>query len=119
MGNSCAAGIGGYKTVIVKSPEQEIISIINKQIFHSISFSWETKPQHDKHYLTFRNFLKSFLPMRAERQFSENEARVAVVTSKKRIAILLEKEGRIKDAIDFVHQGLAIDPGGNFANIAG
>ena len=48
--------------------------------------------------------------MEAGKKFSEKEIRDGLIAKYKRVAELYEQMGRIEDALDFVKEGMAIDP---------
>lgn len=98
------------KNSLPGSIEQEIVLFVNKGIWYSITFSTVTKNQFEKNYKTFQRFLTTFTILEAGKKFSEQEIRDGLIAKYKRVAELHEQMGRIEDALDFVKEGLALDP---------
>ena len=90
--------------------EQEIVMFINKGLYYSIAFNTLTNSQFEKNYKTFQRFLTNFIILEAGKKFSEQEIRDGLISKYKRVAELYEQMGRIEDALDFVKEGIAIDP---------
>jgi len=90
--------------------EQEIVTFMDKGIQHNITFGATTKSEFDKNYKTFQRFLSNFVAMETARKFSDQEIRLSLVAKYKRLAELHEQSGLISEALDFVKEGLSIDP---------
>ena len=108
--------MGNLETIIarISAPpevyEQEIVTFMDKGIQHSVTFGATTKGQFDKNYKTFQQFLSNFVVMETARKFSDQEIRMSLVAKYKRLAELHEQSGLIEQALDFVTEGLSIDP---------
>lgn len=106
--------IEGRQAVVQKNSlpgtEQEVVLFINKGIWYSIAFNADTRSQFEKNYKTFQRFLTNFTILEAGKKFSEKEIRDGLIAKYKRVAELYEQMGRIEDALDFVKEGMAIDP---------
>ena len=106
--------MGEYKAIILKSSipnmvEQEMIMVINNSVLYKIAFS-TSKAQFDQHYQDFQKFLQNFVVLERNTNFSDEEIRASRVARYKRLAELYEAMDNIKEALEFVKEGLKVDP---------
>lgn len=90
--------------------EQEVVLYVNKNIWYSIALGANSKGDLDRASTDFQSFLNSFTILDPGKKFSDKEIRSGLVAKYKRVAKLWEEQGRKADALEFVNQGLAIDP---------
>ncbi len=90
--------------------EQEVVLFVNNSISYNIAFTANTKSQFEKNYKTFKTFLSNFVILEKGKKFSDQEIRAGLIANYKRLAEINEQMGLIEDALDFVKEGLSIDP---------
>lgn len=91
--------------------EQLTVMFIEKNTVFSISLMASSKEELLGQEKIWGEFLRSFVVVKAEKEFSKEEAHAAMVGRFRELAELSEKLNMLNDARSYVQQGLLLDPG--------
>jgi len=95
---------------IPSASEQEVVMAIHKGVWYSISFAAGDHDTFTQHHPHFERFCADFLIMDSDRKFSDAEVAAGLAASKKRLAELHAAAGHQAEALQYVKEGLALDP---------
>ncbi len=106
--------VGDREAVLVKTSmsgaEQKLVFFVNNSIQYNVGLSATSKREYESLAETFQQFLNSFTMLESGREFSDAEAKAAVISGCKRRAELWEQRGDIPEALAAVETGLRVDP---------
>lgn len=90
--------------------EQRIVQYINQGMNYSVALNAKSREGFLEAEPTFRSFLYSFTILEGGKSSSEADRNAAQVARFTRLALLMQQTGQTADALQFVDQGLAVDP---------
>ena len=89
---------------------QKMVQYVKGNLWYQVAFSTTTQTQFDKYHSTFERFLNGFVLIDKTGDFSEQDAKCAIVSRYRRIAELYEEMGKTDEAVIFLNEGLSIVP---------
>ncbi len=89
---------------------QKRVQYVKGNLWYQVSITTKTRTEFDKYHSTFERFLSGFVLLDKRGEFSEQDAKGAIVSRYRRIAELYEEMGRMDEAIVFLNEGLSIVP---------
>jgi len=90
--------------------EHEMLSAVDNGIIYTIGLNAASLKEFNTGRKPFEGFLRSFVTLSKRKSFSDAEIKASLVAKYRRLAELSNLQGKTSEALEFINQGLALDP---------